>query len=561
MSQSSKRHRAIRILLLAGVVGSFAPACDSTRTIDPTTTDDSSPLQVPDHSAYGQVPSGFSATALSWSQISISWAKTPSATGYEVFRSTGGVAGSYAFLASTSTATTYIDTGLTGSTEYCYEIRSIKTAGKNVNYSAFSTAICATTLAPLVVAPSATDAVPDGFRIQIKWKDNSPDESGFHIERAAVATGPWSQVLNAPANATSAYVSAVTEQLACFRVIAFNATGPSLPSTPDCTTSPASPTNLLAKADQQSITLSWTDNSRVEDGFKVYRAIADGAWTEIASLPSNAVSYGDVAVSPNVGYSYYVQALKDGGFSAPSDVAIGVISTAAPAMPTDFSVAYYVDTEGYGWNYLVIWWRDASANEDGFQVEYSADRKSDWSSYATAGADTNYVSEQFSVFAAPPPSACYRVSAFNSFGASNVTDPVCVEPGIVPTDLNAIAIDQHAIDLTWTDNANLEIGYAVIRSSAPDGIYEVVATLPANATSYPDTGLVSGQEYWYAVASVYGPYGGWSDYSNFASATTALTGAILQGSPNLVGGTVTPRRPVRVKGVTPRVPPKPGRKR
>lgn len=556
MSQSSKGYHSIRILLLAGLVGGLVPACDSTRTVDPASV--GSRLQPPDHADYGQVPSGFSATAVSWNQISISWARSPSATGYQVFRSTTGVTGSYALLASTSTATSHLDTGLMGSTEYCYEIRSIKTAGKNTSYSTFSTPLCATTFAPPVVAPSATDAIPDAGRIQVKWKDNSADEDGFHIEQASSATGPWVQAVNAVANATSANVYDVTaEQQACFRVIAFNATGPSLPSTPDCTTLPATPTNLSVQAsDQQSVTLSWIDNSPVEDGYKVSRAAgAYGLWTDIVSLPPNAVSYRDAGLTPDISYRYRVQALKDGGFSQVSNEAIGVASTAVPAAPINAAAAYYPDTEGYGWNYLVIWWSDASTNEQGFRVEYSADGTSGWGLYGTTDSDNTYFQQQSSVFDPPPPGGCYRVIAFNSIGPSNPSNVVCMEPGGDPTDLTATAIDQQSIDLAWTDNAHIETGYAVIRSTGPDGPYEVVATLPANTTAYHDSGLSSGQDYWYAVAAIYSE-SGWSNYSNFTGATTLAAGASIQSSPNVITGSAGPKQPVRVKGLTPRVLPR-----
>jgi hypothetical protein len=225
-------------------------------------------------------------------------------------------------------------------------------------------------------------------------------------------------------------------------------------------------------------------------------------------------------------------------------------------------VAYYPDTEGYGWNYLTFYWGDVSPNEDGFRVEYSADGLSGWSLYLTADANANYTYQQFSVFDAPPPGGCYRVIAFNGVGASNPSSIACNEPGIVPTDLVATAVDQESIDLTWTDNSTIDVGYVVIRATGYDGEYSVVANLPANATSFHDTGLVSGQEYWYFVAAVY-QGGGWSDYSNYAYATPGSAPLAAQSSPTVVIGRAAPTLPVRGKPVPLHVPPRPnfGRKR
>jgi len=465
-----------------------------------------------------------------------------------------------------ASARSYPNTGLTGSTQYCYEVRSFKVTGKNTNYSAPVGPVCASTLAPPPVppvAPSETDVVPEGVGVRVKWKDNSADENGFQIERSNAATGPWTAAGTAAANATSLYLYAPTEQLSCFRVIAFNTAGPSQPSTPDCTTLPAYPSGLSAKAlDLQSITLTWTDNSAVEDGYKVLR-VEEGSSVEsdIATLPPNAVTYGtvtyrDASVRTDIAYTYRVLAMKDGGYSSSSNSATAVVSTTAPATPSWFQVAYYLDTEGYGWNYLAFSWGDASLNEDGFRVEYSADGSGGWSPYFPTDANVNYSYQPFSVFDPPPPGGCYHVIAFNTVGASDPSSTACIEPGVVPTDLVATAVDQQSINLTWTDNATIEIGYVVVRTTF-DGEY-TVRELDKNATYFQDTNLTSGQEYWYYVAAVY-QGGGWSDPSNYVS---AIPGSAALRSPT-VTGRAPPRLPVRGKPVPLHVPPRPspGRKR
>src|SRR6185503_6762727 len=317
---------------------------------------------------------------------------------------------------------------------------------------------------------------------------------------------------------------------------------PSSPSAPDCTTLPANPTNLSASAlDLTSITLTWADNSSAEDGYRVSRAQDGGVWSYIATLPANAVSFRDAGATQNVTYTYHVQALKDGGYSGTSNNASANISTTAPNAPSYTQVSYYMDTEGYGWNYLTIWWGDASTNEDGFRIEYSPDGVSNWSLYYTAAANEYYFQQQFSVFDYPPPAGCYRAIAFNVVGSSNPSSIGCAEPGVVPTELVATAVDQQSIDLTWSDNASLEMGYVVIRANAIDGQFYVVTELPANTTSFHDTGLDSGQEYWYLVASTYGD-SGWSGYSNYAAATTASGTSAAQRASKIVTGRAAPTR-------------------
>ena len=546
---------AIRTLLITILLQCGVIACDATSRVAPNSSDR---LTAPG-AALTVSASGLSATAVTWSEIDLSWASSPSASGYQIFRSTDGASGSYSQISSTGPNTkSYANTGLTGSTQYCYEVRSFKVAGKNTSYGAYAGPVCATTLPPPLPAPTQVDAVPEGSGVRVKWKDNSSNEDGFSIERASAAAGPWGGAGNAPANATSLFVPAQTEQLACFRVTAFSSIGPSAPSTPDCTTLPAGPSGLSAQAlDLQSITLSWTDNSAVEDGYLVARTEVGGTETNIATLPPNTVTYRDASVRTDVAYTYRVLATKDGGLSSQSNYATAVVSTTPPATPSYFQVNYYPDTEGYGWNYLTFYWGDASSNEDGFRIESSGDGSGGWSTYLTAGPNTTSTYVQFSVFEPPPGGGCWRVIAFNSIGESGPSNISCVEPGVAPTDLTATAVDQQTIDLTWTDNANIESGYVVIRGTAIDNDYSVIATLGANATSYHDTGLASGQDYWYLVAAVY-PGGNWSDYSNYATATTPTTAAGSAGITSSRTVNVSPstrKVKVRVKGHATRLPP------
>lgn len=70
---------------------------------------------------------------------------------------------------------------------------------------------------------------------------------------------------------------------------------------------------------------------------------------------------------------------------------------------------FYLDSEGYGWNYPGIWWgADATNNEAGFRVGYSPDGQSGWALYATVGADVNYFQQQFSAY--DPLRPCQRLA-------------------------------------------------------------------------------------------------------------------------------------------------------
>ncbi|HET9235266.1 MAG TPA: LamG-like jellyroll fold domain-containing protein, partial [Candidatus Eisenbacteria bacterium] len=90
-------------------------------------------------------PYGLTATASSATEISLAWIdNSGNETGFEIERSMMGIGGPYSLLATVAANTTsYDDTDLSSSTEYCYQVRAVNDAGP----SGYSAPDCATTLA------------------------------------------------------------------------------------------------------------------------------------------------------------------------------------------------------------------------------------------------------------------------------------------------------------------------------------------------------------------------------------------------------------------------------
>jgi hypothetical protein len=89
-----------------------------------------------------------------------------------------------------------------------------------------------------------------------------------------------------------------------------------------------------------------------------------------------------------------------------------------------------------------------------------------------------------------------------------------------PSNLAAVPATSERINLTWTDNSNNETGFKVERApdnSGAPGTFALIATLGANVTSYPSTGLSYTTKYWYRVVSY---RTGQTATSGNASATT-----------------------------------------
>lgn len=64
-----------------------------------------------------------------------------------------------------------------------------------------------------------------------------------------------------------------------------------------------------------SVSVSWQDNSADESRFEVERALADGGWTRIATLPADSTNYMDIAVPQNSQVSYRVRVAHERGAS------------------------------------------------------------------------------------------------------------------------------------------------------------------------------------------------------------------------------------------------------
>ena len=86
-----------------------------------------------------------------------------------------------------------------------------------------------------------------------------------------------------------------------------------------------------------SLTLTWTDNSNNEDGFRVHRRLGDtGAWGNVQNLDANVTTWTDATVLEDQKYCYRVKAFRGTLESGFSNVVCGTAKTqeVAPTDPT-----------------------------------------------------------------------------------------------------------------------------------------------------------------------------------------------------------------------------------
>jgi transcriptional regulator CtsR len=95
--------------------------------------------------------------------------------------------------------------------------------------------------------------------------------------------------------------------------------------------------------------------------------------------------------------------------------------------------------------------------------------------------------------------------------------------------LAAAAASSTQVNLSWTDTASNEDGFAIERSTS-GGAFAQIATVGANTTSYQNTGLTASTSYQYRVRAYNS--GGNSAYSNTASVTTPAGGGTVPAAPS-----------------------------
>src|SRR5207245_808826 len=298
-------------------------------------------------------PSALTATAISSSQVTLSWTAPAdnggsSITGYKVERSTDGGTTWTKLVANTGiTGTTYSDIGLTHGATYTYRVSAINAVGPGSPSSTASATTLAVTASPLNGLSATTVS---SSQINLSWAppaDNGGSAvTGYKVERSTDGGTTWSAlVVNTASTATAYSDTGLTHTTTyTYRVSSINSVGTSSPSnTASATTlavAPASPTGLTATAASSSQTgLTWTapseNGASTITGYKIERSTDGGStWsTLVANTGSTATIYSDTGLTHTTTYTYRVSALNSVGTSSTSNSASATTLAVAPSSP------------------------------------------------------------------------------------------------------------------------------------------------------------------------------------------------------------------------------------
>ncbi|OJJ21614.1 hypothetical protein BKI52_13965 [marine bacterium AO1-C] len=527
------------------------------------------------------LPTAFTQRTVGKNEVTLDWIdNNTTEVGYTIYRFTvpQGPAtlppiSSFTRVVTTQPNTTsYTDNGLQSNTTYLYRIiAEAQNSGEN---SAPSDTARITTLPNSPTAPSSLNALTlSQSEIQLEWRDNSINESGFEVYRRKVNDPASTFALITTLSSNSEfYIDQGLESKTAYAYIllATGTEGNSLPTdTATATTlsnAPASPSDLLVETiSGTELQLDWVDNSGNELGFVIYRSVEQfGTYSVIDTVPTNMTVYQDTALTVGTTYYYYVEAFNGDGASIDrSNIASGIPQN-VPLIPSNIQITSLSPT-----SVEITWTVDnppsTERTANGFKVEVASllgtqgigqSQRRSWPpetftngrkvARTTNDGFSNLIfTEIGSVDAATTKFTAtglianqkylFRLRSFNDNGNSPYTPDQTIVTNVdtsvpvpnSPTNLKVTSVSQSELDLTWQDNSSDELVFKIERklNSQSDADWLEIAQVIGGTTSFSSTDLLADSTYEYRVRA--SNQGGDSPYSNISSAKVECNLVVL----------------------------------
>ncbi len=288
--------------------------------------------------AAGAVPSapaastGPGATAVSSSQINLSWNVNNAAVTYNVLRSTVS-GGPYTTIAMGVTANSYADGLLSPGTPYYYVVTGVNDGG----VGAYSAEVTATTFLPAAAPVGLTANTASTSQINLSWQPEG-GASSYNVKRAVLQGGPYAMIASGLSSTAYSDTGLVAGQQYYYVVSAQVAGQESFNSAEaSAITVPLAPTGLSTTTVSGQVTVSWSPTWGAAT-YNVYRATgALGPFSQIATGVT-ITNYADATGTAGQVYYYVLTATNAGGTSAISATVTAQFPGHVPSAWTDVNI-------------------------------------------------------------------------------------------------------------------------------------------------------------------------------------------------------------------------------
>jgi hypothetical protein len=468
-------------------------------------------------------PTGLTATAVSPTQINLSWTDQASniSSAY-VAQSPDGV--NWTQIASISGAgTSYAATGpFNGSTTYYYEVWTLSSPGGD---SADSSVASVTTPA-YPNRPTLNSATPlSATSIALSWTAAAA-ATGYLVERSTNGGSTWGTAGTTASGVTTFTDTGLLEATSyTYEVFGTDSVGDSAPSNIlTAATQPAPPSGLaLAVVSGSQINLTWTDNSTAATSYYVEQSTNGTTWTQIASI-SGSTTTSFTATGPFNGSTIYDFEVYDyastGGNSADATVSV---TTSFPSQPTLTSATAQSATS------VALAWSNVSG-ATGFTIQRSTNGGTTWTTAGTVGSGVTTFTNTGLHEATSYTYSLIATDAAGSSAPSNILT-AATQPA-APSGLTVAVVSGSQINLTWTDNSTAAIDYYVEQSTNGTTWSQIASIYSSAATSYTATGPFNGSTTYDFEVYDYAYTGGYS-----ADATASVITPAFANQPTLSSAT------------------------
>ena len=217
-------------------------------------------------------------------------------------------------------------------------------------------------------------------------------------------------------------------------------------------------------------------------------------------------------LKPSTNYSFRMCSIGiNGSLGGSTVLSLKTIDSlsAAPTQPSSFAAKAQSAVS------VSLTWVDTSTNEDRFEIERSIDDIT----FVAVTSPTQNITSFTDTGLTPGTRYTYRIRSVNSAGFSpwvsgSATTSSPVTPPLPPIGLSVISPSSSTVTLAWQDGSSNE-GNFEIEKAVGSGGFGDRRLLPANTTSFSDSGLAAGTSYQYRVRSI-----------NSAGASAYITGAV-----------------------------------